>query len=182
MKYNSKQQALSLIELIIGAAVTSLIITGLMQFYLAGLRSSQRGIEHLNNMGVAAVLMSQIEYDLMRAKRLVSPAQGHSDSSASWEFVVDSAGNTGVISYSLETDGIMRTEKRNGNTQSYVYCRNRKAGLSFDNLVLGSSLVAENRNGVLVSVQVANHQSGGMPAEEFEIIRLITWRARLPRE
>ena len=61
------KRAVSMVELTIAVVLTSLIVSGLMVLYTTGLRSSSKGLDHLNNMNDAAILMSRIEYDLLKA-------------------------------------------------------------------------------------------------------------------
>ncbi len=171
-----KNSGVTLIEMLIGIVVTSLMVGILLSFYSSGVRGSQKGMEHLNNMGIASILMSQIEYDLMRASRFLVPSPGKSDNAASWEFPADSSGGIGTITYRLVPEGIEREERRSGELQKYVYCKGRTVTLSFDNLQFTSAAVASDKSGVLVALFVASPPKAGEVQEEFKLIRLISLR------
>lgn len=170
------RNGVTVVEAAIGIIITSLVIIMLLNFYSQGVKGSRRGIEHLNNMGIASILMSQIEYDLMRASRIVSPLPGQSKKSAIWQFPSDSTGEISTISYKLLPEGIERIESRPGDSRRYIFCKGRKVDLSFDNLEFSAANVDKDKSGVLVALFVSSPPKPGENPEEFQLIRLVSWR------
>ncbi len=177
IKIRSEKSGVTLVEMAIGVAVTSILIIALMNFFGSGLKSSQKGMDHLNNMGAASILMSQIEYDLMRATKILSPGSGETSTSAAWEFIADSSGAKGIISYELADNGIEREEKTTTETHHYLYCKDRKVNLSFDNLLLTDASLKPDRTGILVALFVSSPiKNPEKQSEEFKLLRLISCR------
>jgi hypothetical protein len=128
-------------------------------------------------MGASSILMSQIEYDLMRATKILSPASGETSTAASWEFIADSSGAKGTISYDLVPEGISRKEKTPTDTHQYIYCKDRKVNLSFDNLLLTDSSLKPDRTGMLIALFVSSPSKDlKKQSEEFKLLRLISCR------
>jgi hypothetical protein len=167
-----------MVELTIAVVLTSLIVSGLMVLYTTGLRSSSKGLDHLNNMNDAAILMSRIEYDLLKAVDVSEPGVGKSANGATWQILTDIAGSMGAIEYRMVPEGILRIETIGGIPHSHIFCRNKKANISFDRLSLEPASTAEGKNAFIVALNVADAKFDATGDEEFEIIRLISWRSQ----
>lgn len=172
------RHAVSMVELTIAVVLTSLIVSGLMMLYTTGLKSSRKGLDHLDNMNAAAILMSRIEYDLMKAVAVNDPEIGKSANGSTWKILTDEAGSLGTIEYQMVPEGIMRKETIGGNQQSYIFCRGKRANISFDRLTLDAESTQEGKNAFIVALNVADAKMEATGDEEFEIIRLISWRSQ----
>ncbi|MDD2623700.1 MAG: type II secretion system protein, partial [Candidatus Riflebacteria bacterium] len=83
------KKGLTLIEICIGVVIVSLLMVTVMKLLGTGMSGSQKGLSHLANMEAASILMSQIEYDLMRAYELTDPPVGEKSISARWKMLTD---------------------------------------------------------------------------------------------
>lgn len=71
-----KEQGLTLIELLVTLAITGFIITALYTFYLAGLKSWNRAIDHLEYQQSARIALDTIITELRQAHRVeIGPGQ-----------------------------------------------------------------------------------------------------------
>lgn len=172
------RHAVSMVELTIAVVLTSLIISGLMMLYTTGLKGSRKGLDHLDNMNAAAILMSRIEYDFMKAVAVNEPEIGKSANGSTWKILTDVAGSFGTIEYQMVPEGILRRETIGGNPQSYIFCRGKRATISFDRLSLDAEATNDGKNAFIVALNVADAKIEATGDEEFEIIRLIFWRSQ----
>ncbi|HNX75875.1 MAG TPA: prepilin-type N-terminal cleavage/methylation domain-containing protein [Candidatus Rifleibacterium sp.] len=168
-----RQQGVTLIEVAIGSFIISLLMASVMNLFGAGMRGSTKGMAHLTNMEAAAVLMSQIEYDLLRAVKLLDPAPGASDKVARWEILTDS-GN-GTIIYNLLDNGIEREFDGTSDDNKHIYCKGLDVKLAFSHVTFAASPGAGNKAGMWVEISVATPKKGGS-SEEFKMKRLILCR------
>lgn len=178
MKKCLNHKGITLVELSVGAVVVGLLIVALMNFFSFGLSGSRRGMESLTNMGEASILMSQIELDLMRARRMLEPSSGDSATAAKWEVGLSTTGATGIVSYRMTDKGIERTEQSGAEMEQFLFCRGRKVTLSFDHLILKDLPEKIDKTAVLVAVFVGNSPDDKRSSEEFRLIRLITCNHR----
>ncbi len=167
------RQGITLIEVAIGVFIISILMAAIMNLFGAGMRGSTKGMAHLTNMEAASVLMSQIEYDLMRAVKLLDPAPGSSDKVARWEILTDS-GN-GTIIYNLLDNGIEREFDGSSDDNKHVYCKGLDVKLAFRHVTFAASPGSGNKAGMWVEISVATPKKGNN-SEEFRIKRLILCR------
>lgn len=173
-RIKTSRSAVTLVEVLIAIVIVSLIIAALMSFFSFGLIGSRRGMENLTNIGEASILMSQIELDFMRARRVLSPGSGESASEARWEVFTSEGSSGGLITYRQTARGVERSETRGGNSSSYTFCKGRSVNISFDHLILKNLPEKIDKTAVLVALSVGNSPEDARPSEEFRMIRLIT--------
>ncbi len=61
------RRGVTLIEVVVGLLIGSLLLLSLSRIFSEGFRISQKGSSHLTNMQAASILMAQIEQDLSAA-------------------------------------------------------------------------------------------------------------------
>ena len=168
----NRHTGITLVELTIGIVIVSLIFVVVINIFGAGLRGSNKGMAHLTIMEGAAILLSQIEYDLLRASVILDPAAGSSDKVARWEMLLDGASGQGIISYNLVDSGIERNLDVAGDQHKHVYCRGLKVGLQFHHVSMPDPENSAQRVGMWVELSVAAPEKFGT-SEEFSMKRLI---------
>ncbi|MBU1106608.1 MAG: type II secretion system GspH family protein [Candidatus Riflebacteria bacterium] len=167
-----RRSGITLVELVIGIVIISLLFVVVMNIFGAGLRGSNKGMAHLTIMEGAAILLSQIEYDLLRASVLLDPAVGTADKVARWEMLVDDAAGKGTIIYNLLDNGIERSLDVAGDQHKYVYCRGLKVGLQFHHVCMPDPENSAQRVGMWVELSVTAPEKFGT-TEKFSMKRLI---------
>jgi len=169
---SAKRLGLTLIEMVIGLIIISIIFVAVFNIFSIGLRGSNKGMAHLTIMEGAAILLAQIEYDLLRATKLKDPAAGASDKDARWEILLENTDNAGIIMYSLLEDGIERTADVDGKQHKYVYCRGLKVSLNFQHVTLSDPANAQQKAGMWVELNV-EAPAKFATEEKFSMKRLI---------
>ncbi|MDD3147820.1 MAG: type II secretion system protein [Candidatus Riflebacteria bacterium] len=167
------KRGITLIEVSIGVFIISILMAAVMNLFGAGMRGSTKGMAHLTNMEAAAILMSQIEYDLLRAVKLLDPSPGDSDKVARWEILTGN-GN-GTIIYNLVDNGIERKLDGGTGDQKYVYCKGLDVKLAFRHVTFAATPGSPEKAGMWVEVSVATPKKIGS-SEEFKMKRLILCR------
>ncbi|PKL49229.1 MAG: hypothetical protein CVV42_06795 [Candidatus Riflebacteria bacterium HGW-Riflebacteria-2] len=166
------RMGLTMVELAIGLIIVSIIFAAVFNLFSIGLRGSNKGMAHLTIMEGAAILLSQIEYDLLRASSVKDPSAGASDKDARWEILLEDTANTGIIMYNLLADGIERTADVAGKQHKYVYCRGLKVGLRFQHVILPDPANAQQKVGMWVELSVEAPEKFATQ-EKFSMKRLI---------
>ncbi len=87
-----------------------------------------KSLSHLANLEAASILMSQIEYDLMRAYELTDPPVGEKSISARWKMLTDETipDTTATVTISKSREAVKRTLIEDGSTLEHTYCRGLK--------------------------------------------------------
>lgn len=168
----SRRIGLTMIEIVIGALIISIIMAVVMNMFGAGLRGSTKGMANLTNMEAAAVLMSQIEYDLLRASRLIDPLPDSSDKVARWELLSDDGSGNGTVIYNLLANGIERQLDSGSGSQKHVYCKGLEVSLLFRHVCFNDTGKGTQRSGMWVELSVASAKKSNNN-EEFKMKRLI---------
>jgi type II secretory pathway component PulJ len=181
MKRNIR--AFTIVEILIGVFIASLIIVGLMNLFNVGIKGSSKGMAHLENMETAYILMSQIEYDLLRSYNITDPQSGSEDNGAKWDFWYgNSDSNKASVDYSYENDAIARKvtiyklDGNIGNIEKTYFCKGYKVDLKFLHHVfeISSSKFSKKRHGMWVELTVASKDNrNGGKNEPFTLKRLI---------
>jgi hypothetical protein len=172
MNSRSGRSGLTIIEVVIGALIISIIMAVVMNMFGAGLRGSTKGMANLTNMEAAAVLMSQIEYDLLRATEISDPAPDTADKVARWEMLIDESSGKGTVIYNLLADGIERQLDCGTGNQKYIYCKGLDVSLQFRHLLFKDPEKDIERAGMWVELAVASAKKSNN-GEEFKMKRLI---------
>lgn len=173
--YSNKASGITLIEMIVGILISSLLIGLAMNFLRFGISNSNKGINKLHDIGVLSILMSQIECDLLRATKIIYPKVGQSVNSTKIEFFSDSHGNKGLITYTVSPTGIAREVKTPTKSQRYIFCKGQNVDLSFEKLNLKKVVSALDRTVMFVVLTVSS-KDGYVKDKGFRIMRMITCR------
>ncbi len=163
---------LTMIEIVIGVLIISIIMAVVMNLFGAGLRGSTKGMANLTNMEAAAVLMSQIEYDLLRASRITDPSPDSSDKVARWELPDDDGSGVGTVIYNLLANGIERQLDSGTGSQKHVYCKGLEVSLLFRHVGFNDAARGTQKTGMWVELSVASSRKSNNN-EEFKMKRLI---------
>lgn len=175
MNKNLTKHGVTMIEIVIGVLIISILMAVVMNVLGAGMRGSTRGMAHLTNMEAAAVLMSQIEYDLLRADKLLDPAPGMADGVARWDILTTAGSGKGTVIYNLLDNGIERKLDAGSTDQKYVYCKGLDVKLSFRHVNFTGAAGSGSKAGMWVELSVATPKKIGS-SEEFKMKRLILCR------
>lgn len=166
------RNGITLVELTIGIVIVSIIFAAVFNLFSIGLRGSNKGMAHLTIMEGAAILLSQIEYDLLRASKLVCPELGKADKDASWEMLLDNDSGKGTIIYNLLEDGVERNLVVDSEQHKYVFCRGLKVDLQFRHISLPDPANSQEKVGMWVEVSVIAPEKFDT-TEKFSMKRLI---------
>lgn len=167
-----KRKGITLVEMVLGLIIISIIFVVVFNVFSIGLRGSNKGMAHLTIMEGAAILLSQIEYDLLRASVVKDPAAGASDKDARWEILLDDSSGKGIIMYNLLDEGIERTIDAGGKQHKYIYCRGLKVALKFQHVTLPDPANAQQKVGMWVELNVEAPEKFATE-EKFSMKRLI---------
>lgn len=172
IKQVRKRKGITLIELVIGLIIVSIIFVVVFNIFSVGVRGSNKGIAHLTIMEGAAILLSQIEYDLLRASLLQDPLPGVADKVARWEIPLDNPTGKATIMYNLLDNGVQRTEVVGGDQLKHVYCRGLKVDIQFRHVCLPDPTSSLQRVGMWVELSVVAPEKFST-TEKFSMKRLI---------
>ena len=186
---NRNKRALTLVEISIGIVITSIIIIVIMNVFKAGMTGSSKGMAHQENMETASILMSQIEYDLLRSYSISYPQNGSEEDGAKWDFYYGgSESNKASVDYSFENNAVARKvtsykdDGSSGKVEKTYFARDRKVDLKFLHLVfeVGSGKVSKKRHGMWVELTVSSKDNrNGGNNEPFTLNRLIIVRKHI---
>lgn len=175
----NKKSGITLIEISIGIIISALLMAGIMNLLSAGMKGSTKGLSHQANMETASILMSQIEYDLLRATEIQDPPLNTKDSSARWKFYY--AGSTSgpvTVTYSNTTSGITRhINLGGGKTENTNFATNHKVDLAFTSFATETGF-EQVKHGMFVELTVASNDVKTSQAESFSMKRLIMIRSQ----
>ena len=180
---NRNKRAFTIVEILIGLLIASLLIVGLMNLFHVGIKGSSKGMAHLENMETAFILMSQIEYDLLRSYNITDPQNNSEDNGAKWDFWYgNSDSNKASVDYSYENGAIARKvtlyklDGKIGDIEKSYFCKGYNVDLKFMHLVfeIGSSKYSKKRHGMWVELTVSSKDNrNGGKNEPFTLKRLI---------
>lgn len=175
----SRRKGVTLVELTIGIAISALLLCGIMNLLSAGMKGSTKGLAHQANMEAASILMSQIEYDLLRATDILDPQNNEKDKSARWKlFNARSKSGSGIVTYSVGADNVTRNvEMSDGTKENSVFCSGHKIELTFTKFAVETGF-EQIRHGMFVELKVSAKDKKTAVAESFEMKRLIMVRSQ----
>ena len=99
IKLNNNKKAVSLIEVVIGIILSTLLLIVVLNLFSSGMKGSAKALTHQDNMEAANILMRQIEYDLSRASEIMSPARNKTEKEANWVLKYKEGGQEKTITY-----------------------------------------------------------------------------------
>ncbi len=100
-----KKRAFTLVEIIIGVIIFSILLLVVMNVFISGMKGSQKSLTHQDNMEAANILMAQIEYDLSRATKIEYPDWNETRPEAQWKFEGEN-GESIIYTYDITGNGI----------------------------------------------------------------------------
>ena len=180
-----QRKALTLIEIIIGVLICAILLTVIMKLLSSGVKGSSKGMAHQANMEVASIIMSQIEYDLLRSSSIESPACNETDNIAKWNFYYGASGSGSPVSvaYSVNySGGVDRVVDINGKNQTMNLGKGHDVSLKFthfkatpvpsDYFELGSKYFCKHAMWVELTVSTKHNKKVGTN-ESISLARLI---------
>lgn len=186
---NHKKSAVTLIEIIIVVILSSVIILAVMNLFSSGMKGSAKGLAHQANMESASIIMSQIEYDLLRAVSFSKPDPGVNEDSniAIWDFCygTSNSDNPSTVTYSQTNDGLgvsREVKMPDGKVQKTILAKSQKVNLIFKqfNFNTGSKKYPVYKQGMLVEVTVSSKDNKKVGTNEsFSLKRLIVVRTSI---
>ena len=176
-----KRKAVTLIEVIIVVGFSSMLILAVMKLFSSGMKGSAKGLAHQANMESASIIMSHIEYDLLRAVNISKPESGANENfdTAIWDFNSGNSDKLSTVTYSRMSDGIgmcREVKTDGGKVQKTVLAKAQKVDLSFKHFTFntGSKKYPIYKEAMLVEVTVSSRDSmRGGTNEFFTLRRLI---------
>ena len=183
------KRAVTLIEVSIAIIIAALLIVGLMNLLSTGMKGSTKGMAHQANLEQATIIMSQIEYDLLRSTGIESPEVNGSDADGKWKSYFAGSGSLDPVTiiYSANgSDGITRRVDRDGKTiQSNTLGQGHKITVNFTHFMaspasgeyaeLGKTYQKKHAMWVELTVATKNDKKVG-ENESISLKRLITIR------
>ena len=166
----SSRFALTLIEVCIGVVILSIVMAAVMNMFVGGLKGSSKGMAHLTNMQTAAIVMAQIEYDILRATNIIDPAVNASDNAGRWEFT-SKDGIVNTVIYNLLPDGIERQEFNSvSGKKTHVFGKGLNLKIQFRHLEFSDPIKKVIKEGMWVELDASTKKSND---EEFKLKRVI---------
>ena len=80
------KSAITLIEMSIAIVLAFILLSVVLKIFSSGMKESANALTHQDNMETANILMSQIEYDLIKATAIQSPNCNEKSNNAKWLF------------------------------------------------------------------------------------------------
>ena len=150
------KKAFTIIEITICVIISILLFLGVINVLKAGMQGSSKGLSHQANMESASVLMSQIEYDLLRSTSISEPKVNCRDSIARWKFWNSHSNNwEATVTYELSNEGVVRVvELSDGKIEKTVFAKGHKVVLKFTHFTTRPSFEVR-KNGMIVELTVA---------------------------
>ena len=180
-----KRKAVTLVEILIGIILTALIISGVMQLFSSGMKDTAKALTHQDNMEAANILMTQIEYDLLRAVEIKEPVWNDTQDGGLWEIQKTEEDNnnskkTISINYSNNgNNGILRDY----GGEKHVFAKGHAVKLSFTHFAVDTSEGNENdklvvKHGMWVELTVYSNPGNYDEKDDktFDMRRLIVIR------
>ncbi len=184
-----KKKAVTLIEIIIVVAISSIIILAVMNLFSSGMKGSAKGLAHQANMESASIIMSQIEYDLLRATTFLKPESGVNNDfdSASWEFnyKASTSDKPSIVTYTKINDGLgvcREIKMPDGKVQKTTLAKSQKVNLIFKRFTFDTSSTKYPvyKQAMLVEVTVSSKDNiRGGTNESFTLKRFIVVRSSI---
>ena len=189
---NSYRKAVTLVEISIGIVLSAMLLATIMSLFSSGMKGSTKGLAHQANMEAASIIMSQIEYDLLRSIAILEPNnQKKQDNTAQWKLYYD--GTSGELTpitvkyFANASDGVTRSiEFENGKKQNTILGKGHKVELNFiffqatsapsKYYELGRKYQRKNAMWVEIRVSTKNDKKIG-ENESIELKRLIVVRS-----
>lgn len=183
-----KKKAVTLVEVVIGVVLSAVLIVVIMNLFSSGMKGSVKGLAHQANMETASIIMSQIEYDLLRGVSISQPEANLDEDfdKAIWELYYIASGKRehATVTYTRLENGIgveREVKPSNGKPLKVIFAKDKKVDLKFKHLRanVGTQDVPLYKHGMLVKLTVSSKDSkkvGVNSEESFTLSRLIMSR------
>ena len=139
---STQRKAITLVEISIVSVLAFLIIGSILNVFSSGIKGSTRNLTHQDNMETANILMSQIEFDLLKVNEIISPDWNQEGNKAI--MVMKSSSSLGDIVFSYDNDptsqnGVHRYVKGNNFEENNYFAKNHPVKLNFTHVVINST-------------------------------------------
>ena len=181
-----KRKAVTIIEVVVVVVLSSMLILGIMNIFSSGMKGSAKGLAHQVNMESASIIMSQIEYDLLRSTSISKPESGLNEffDTAIWNFYYGASGSgkPSTVTYLKNSNGLgvcREVKMDGGKMQKTILAKLQKVDLKFRRFTFntGSKNYPTYKDTMLVEVTVSSKDSArGGTNEAFTLRRLIVVR------
>ncbi len=146
---NKYKKAVTLLEICIATFLAFIILIGILNLFSSGIKGSARNLTHQDNMETANILMSQIEFDLLKANEIRSPEWNQESNFAQWVF--NSTSSLGNITFTYDyvpssLNGVHRYVKGNNYEENYYYAKGHPVKLNFTHIVINSKNISNENN------------------------------------
>ena len=170
------KKALTIVEISIGAIISSLLLLVVLNLFSSGMKSSSQTLTHQDNMEAANILMSQIECDLQRATEIKHPGWNDSDKVSNWVFQNKDVNINYTYDGATGAEGVIRIVNDNGKTVKTTFSKNHPVKIKFTHFAKPTSVEKGNiknfeKHGMWVEIVVS---SKGKDIPPFTLKRLIT--------
>lgn len=145
-------------------------MAAVMNMFANGIKGSSKGMAHLTNMQTAAIIMSQIEYDLLRSTKINDPSINIQEKAGRWE-LLNQDGTTSTVIYNLLPDGIERQEDNSSSgKRTHVFGKGLNLKIQLRHLEFPNPAKKQTKEGMWVELKVSTARTDG---EEFTLTRMV---------
>ena len=142
-----RNKAMTLIEMSISIVLAFILLSVILKIFSSGMKESSNVLTHQDNMETANILMSQIEYDLNKATKILSPNTSNKDCCAQWIF--SSKSSLGTITFTYDhidysSNGVHRLVTGNGINEDYYFAKGHPVLLKFTHISVFSDDPSNN--------------------------------------
>jgi len=169
MPFRDRRHAVTVVELLVAAVIGAILSLAITKVFFSSVRVSQKGMEHLNNVQNASIVLTQIDQDLRRADSLQLPPADLPGGLLQIAGADEQGLLTVVYQSSPDGRGVMRRVSRvtahsaADQTQSHLYCQGLPTTLTFEPVTINTCQTCR------VSLRVSSAGPGG---EEIALKRL----------
>lgn len=158
-----RNKAITLIEMSIAIVLAFILLSVVLKIFSSGMKGSVNALTHQDNMEAANILMSQIEYDLIKASKIIKPEWNKKDNTAQWIFSSKSSLGDIVFDYAPNSsDGVHRMASGNGINEDNYFARGHPVKIQFTHIVVNSEDPANNtiteNHGMWVELDVGSQK------------------------
>lgn len=182
---STQRKAITLVEISIVSVLAFLIIGSILNVFSSGIKGSTRNLTHQDNMETANILMSQIEFDLLKVNEIISPDWNQEGNKAI--MVMKSSSSLGDIVFSYDNDptsqnGVHRYVKGNNFEENNYFAKNHPVKLNFTHVVINSTNSNNNerlfieKHAMWVELEVGSAKGD---VASYTLKRLITLKSQI---
>ena len=161
----TSKSAITLIEMSIAIVLAFILLSAVLKIFSSGMKESANALTHQDNMETANILMSQIEYDLIKATEIQSPNCNEKSNNAKWS--LNSRSSLGNITFIYDhvpnsIDGVNRQVIGNDIKENNYFAKGHPVNLQFTHIVVNPEDKKDNRitesHGMWVELNVGSQK------------------------